>query len=1146
MALSQSLASQFAKMMNENTETTSPTKTVTGTAKIYGGDIYVQLDGSDLLTPIASSTVGMKDGDRITVEIANHSAVATGNASDPAASSNTVGNLEGEVTEASNKIDEFGTIIADVITTDDLEVINATIENLVANDVTITGELDAAKASIKDLEAENVTISGNLDAANANIDVIQSTMITTEVADAKYATIDNLDATNAYIYNLEATFGDFENLTTTNFGAVNAKIGELEAGKLDVESANVQFANIDFANIGEAAVEKIFADSGIIGDLVMQDGNVTGTLVGVTIKGDLIEGGTVVADKLVIKGDDGLFYKLNTDGESISAEQTEYNSLSGTVITAKSVTAEKINVSDLVAFDATIGGFQITNDSLYSGVKSSVDNTTRGTYMDNTGQFAIGDAFNYLKFFKDENDTWKLELSANSIRFGANGKDLDEATSEAVEEAIGDLDLRGIKSTVVDYQASTSGTEVPTGLWSSTIPSVSPGQYLWTRTTITYTDDTTTVSYSVGRFGQDGDAGSSGEVVTIVSTSVEYAVSSSGTSTPADGWSTTIPSVSPGQYLWTRITTNYSDETRTVAYSVARQGVDGTPGRDGVDGAPGRDGVDGTPGRDGVDGKDGRDGVDGKNGIDGVGVSGSTVSYQASSSGTDVPTGEWLLTIPVVSEGQYLWTRTVIQYTNGTQTISYSVARMGQNGVDGKPGEPGAPGAPGEPGRDGVDGAPGRDGVDGAPGRDGVDGADGVGIDSTSVTYQASDSQTVAPSGEWESTIPELTTSKPYLWTRTIITYTDGTSSISYSVSSTIDSIGVGYTNLLKYTDYSKDDGWYIRGDIYTGEIEDLGDENFNGRPSLKLTGSAAGAYGTNDVWQYLWSNKTSRPGENIMLSFYAKGSVAANMTARVDGASQSGISDAEVDITTDWTYYSLSLGPIENSGTNETSELIYIFDVAGTFWINSMKLEYGTIATDWSPAPEDIDQSLANAVEAANSAQEEVEKVKPVINEAVLDIDAIKNTISSLVTDENGSSLMTQTSDGWTFNISTIQNSIEEVGNSINDVSNRYDDLQSQVESVEASYDSVKDIPAYVRITQTSEGDPALILGRDDSEFKVQITNTEMAFMQGTEKIAYVTNRKLYIQASTVTDELQIGDLPGYVWKRRGNNHLGIRYVTS
>ena len=80
-------------------------------------------------------------------------------------------------------------------------------------------------------------------------------------------------------------------------------------------------------------------------------------MVGVTIKGDLIEGNTIKADKLVVKGSDGLYYKLNVSAETVETEQTDQNSLNGSIITAKSITATKISVEDLVAFDATIGGF---------------------------------------------------------------------------------------------------------------------------------------------------------------------------------------------------------------------------------------------------------------------------------------------------------------------------------------------------------------------------------------------------------------------------------------------------------------------------------------------------------------------------------------------------------------------------------------------------------------------------------------------------------------------------------------------------------------------------------------------------------------------------------------------------------------------
>ena len=74
-----------------------------------------------------------------------------------------------------------------------------------------------------------------------------------------------------------------------------------------------------------------------------------------------------------------------------------------------------------------------------------------------------------------------------------------------------------ITTQTVRYQASTSGTTVPSGTWSSTIPSVAQGSYLWTRTVLNFNDGTTVTSYSVGRMGIDG----SGAVSTVNNVGVD-------------------------------------------------------------------------------------------------------------------------------------------------------------------------------------------------------------------------------------------------------------------------------------------------------------------------------------------------------------------------------------------------------------------------------------------------------------------------------------------------------------------------------------------------------------------------------------------------------------------------------------------------
>lgn len=288
--------------------------------------------------------------------------------------------------------------------------------------------------------------------------------LTAEYAEIKTVKGNLADYKTVVAKQLSAYKADIEILDTVKLnaeeaGLTYAKISDLEANYLKAKDAEISYANIDFSNIGEAAMEYLYANSGLIRDVVVDNGTITGHLIGVTISGDLIEGNTIVAEKLVIKGEDGLYYKLNTDGVTTEAEQTDYNSLSGTVIQAKSITAEKISVSDLVAFDATIGGFTITEDSLYSGVKTSATNTTRGIFLGNDGQIAFGDDTNYVRYFKDtESNTWKLEMTAQTIKMGGTGKTIEEELTDIREDVTAELNEIRDEVTCTLYIGSSNGT----------------------------------------------------------------------------------------------------------------------------------------------------------------------------------------------------------------------------------------------------------------------------------------------------------------------------------------------------------------------------------------------------------------------------------------------------------------------------------------------------------------------------------------------------------------------------------------------------------------------------------------------------------------------------------------------------------------
>lgn len=283
----------------------------------------------------------------------------------------------------------------------------------------------------------------------------------------------------------------------------------------------------------------------------------------------------------------------------------------------------------------------------------------------------------------------------------------------------------GIADTAITYAVSVSGTQEPESGWSEQVPELIKGRFLWTKTFWRYTDGAHETGYSVAYIGQDGNTGKDGiagkDGVGIAATEIMYASSNSATVAPAGGWSTQVPTVPQGHYLWTRTTWRYTDKTTETGYSVSRNGQDGAKG------------------------DAGRDGVPGKNGL---GLKNTSVMYGISMNDTVQP-GSWTSQVPALIKGQYLWTRTIWTYTDNTNETGYQKTYIPRDGNNG---------------------------------RDGIAGKDGVGIKSTTITYAGSTSGTVPPTTNWTSNIPNV---QPgfFLWTKTVWTYTDNTSETGYSIS---------------------------------------------------------------------------------------------------------------------------------------------------------------------------------------------------------------------------------------------------------------------------------------------------------------------------------------------------------------------------
>ena len=304
-------------------------------------------------------------------------------------------------------------------------------------------------------------------------------------------------------------------------------------------------------------------------------------------------------------------------------------------------------------------------------------------------------------------------------------------------------------------------------------------------------------------------------------------------------------------------------------------------------------------------------------------IASSVLEYYKSTSSSALSGGAWSTDMPEWQEGFYIWSRQKTTSIDG-KTITYSEAAC-------------------------------ITGNTGAKGDTGKTGATGRGIKSSAVTYQASASGTTVPTGTWHTSVPKTTAEAPYLWTRAIYTYTDGTESKAYSVGSTPEGIVVGGRNLIIGSDTelsatgSADFVNVVKRFPVSGDLRSFRNKTF----MLSMDFNIVGAIASPDT-------KTRRCGLALVV-FYTDSSVEMsylncnkyftttpmNYTGRYYVARKT--KDADVD---------------------KVRADIYIQGLAsGTVTISRPKIEFGNKATDWTPALEDTDGKIAEADKKAEKA---------------------------------------------------------------------------------------------------------------------------------------------------------------------------------
>lgn len=687
--------------------------------------------------------------------------------------------------------------------------------------------------------------------------------------------------------------------TFIQLNAVDAKITNLQASSITVNDANILFARLDKANIEQGWITSV-----MIGDAQITNAKIQG------MSADKLTAGTIDASIITVK---------NLDADSITVGKINWKQLSDDV------------------------------------------NTT------------ITDSKN----------------TANNALNAANSS---------------------VQNVIIEYYSSTSKDQPVNGTWQTDSPDWVEGRYIWCRTkTVTKSgvisySDASCITGNTGAKGDKGIPGINGENGKTTYLHIAYANSADGTSGFSTNDSTNKlyigqyidfieeDSTLPSAYQWTKIkgdtgakgdkgdqgvkalqpTRNWTGTFTTIG--MVQGAVIGDFNRTPVVGDVflNLDGSSNT-GTWEVTAISGTNvsikllayvkskGADGKNGSS-VTITSKSVTYQTSVSGVTVPSGTWNADVPNVPNGQYLWTRTVVNYSDGTSITSYSVGYKGVNGSNG---------------------------------------SNGKGVQSTAVTYQAWGNGTNTPTGGWSPTPLDTSADKPYLWTRTIITYTDGSSSTSYSVGSTLKGVSVGARNLAESTNqgitgwyWGMQTGGYTRSEVVENNVKTCKLL----RDSVAQTGWSVIYY--DRIGRYKWEPDTVY---TVSVDVKPSVSTAIGISFREGNGTNNLITSERSETiqaqANKWNRLVWNVKTVSTLPTS-TGQVLYATGMnSGTgvwYQFKNLKIEKGNQATDWTPAPEDVDSGINNAQSTANSASSKADTAQSSANAAQSTANSALNTANA------------------------------------------------------------------------------------------------------------------------------------------------------
>ena len=603
----------------------------------------------------------------------------------------------------------------------------------------------------------------------------------------------------------------------------------------------------------------------------------------------------------------------------------------------------------------------------------------------------------------------------------------------------------GVSITKVDvmYYQSTSSTALVDGSWVTTAPAWVSGRFFWEKTVVTYSNGTTAESTPVCITGQQGQTGAKGETgspgangkdgVGVVSITEQYYLSTSATALSGGTWSGTVPTWVDGRYMWTRSVIVYTSGTTVNTDPKCVTGAKGSTGSAGSAGAAGKDGVSITK-------------VD--------------VMYYQSTSSTSLAGGSWTTTAPAWVSGRFFWEKTVVTYSNGTTAESNPVCITGQQGQTG---------------------AAGANGKDGSPG---AAGKDGVGVTSITEQYYLSTSATAQSGGSWSDTVPTWVDGR-YMWTRSVIVYTSGTTVTTNPKCVTGAKGSTGSTGSAGAA--GKDGVSITKVDVMYYQ-------------STSSTALAGGSWVTTaPAWvngRFFWektvvtySNGTTTESTPVCITGQQgqTGAAGANGKDGNPGANGKDAAIHSLTAPTDTSYMWLDI--------SQDPPLLKRYDSAASAWV---------IVNDTTAIVYNLEQNI----------KADIIQTKENIQMMVSDSIYLKDQTDALVSEV--SSKLEQTATGFEMQFNRFNADLEAVAN-----------------GADAEFEEIR---KYIRFV-----DGQILLGEVGNELELQISNDRISFLQDGAEVAYFSNRKLYVTDTQILHSLQLGN---FVFMPRASGNLSFKRI--